>query len=102
MSGTTELARTHLARIVGPAHVLTDADQLEGALVEPRGLYRGAARALVRPADTAQVSAVVAACAEARAPITPQGGNTGLVGGQIPDRARDRAVAEAPQPRARG
>jgi FAD/FMN-containing dehydrogenase len=73
-----------LARIVGSAHVLTDPDQLEGALVEPRGLYRGSARALVRPADTAQVSAVVAACAEARTPITPQGGNTGLVGGQIP------------------
>jgi FAD/FMN-containing dehydrogenase len=82
-AATTDLL-DKLARIVGSTHVLTDADQLEGALVEPRGLYRGAARALVRPADTVQVSAVVAACAEARAPITPQGGNTGLVGGQIP------------------
>jgi FAD/FMN-containing dehydrogenase len=73
-----------LKGIVGPGHVLTDAADFEGALVEPRGLFTGAARALVRPADTAEVSAVVAACAAARAPIVPQGGNTGLVGGQIP------------------
>ena len=73
-----------LRAIVGPSHVLTDADALAGALVEPRGLYVGQARALVRPASTAEVSAVVAACAAARTPITPQGGNTGLVGGQIP------------------
>ena len=83
MSDTTQLLDV-LSQIVGPAHVLTAADQLEAALVEPRGLYRGHARALVRPASTAEVAAVVKACAEARAPITPQGGNTGLVGGQIP------------------
>jgi len=73
-----------LSAIVGPGHVLTDAEAVAGALVEPRGLYSGRARALVRPASTAEVSAVVAACAAARTPITPQGGNTGLVGGQIP------------------
>ena len=73
-----------LRQIVGASHVLTDADALAGALTEPRGLFRGAARALVRPANTAEVSAVVAACAEARVPVVPQGGNTGLVGGQIP------------------
>jgi FAD/FMN-containing dehydrogenase len=65
--------------------VLTDPEAFAGALVEPRGLYVGCARALVRPANTAEVAAVVAACARAGAPITPQGGNTGLVGGQIPD-----------------
>jgi len=47
-----------LRAIVGPSHVLTDADALAGALVEPRGLYVGQARALVRPASTAEVSAV--------------------------------------------
>jgi FAD/FMN-containing dehydrogenase len=73
-----------LKAIVGPNHVLTDPDALAGALVEPRGLYKGCARALVRPASTAEVSAVVAACAGSQAPIVPQGGNTGLVGGQIP------------------
>jgi FAD/FMN-containing dehydrogenase len=73
-----------LRAIVGPAHVLTESADFEGALVEPRGLYKGEARALVRPANTAEVAAVVAACAAAKAPIVAQGGNTGLVGGQIP------------------
>ncbi len=73
-----------LRAIVGPAHVLTEAADFEGALVEPRGLFTGEALALVRPANTAEVAAVVAACAEAKTPIVPQGGNTGLVGGQIP------------------
>ena len=74
-----------LARIVGPRNVLTEADAFAGALVEPRGLYFGSARALVRPANTQEVAAVVAACAAAHTPITPQGGNTGLVGGQTPE-----------------
>jgi FAD/FMN-containing dehydrogenase len=73
-----------LRSIVGPNHVLTEAGDFEGALVEPRGLFRGSARALVRPANTAEVSAVVATCAKARVAVVPQGGNTGLVGGQIP------------------
>jgi len=73
-----------LRAIVGPAHVLTEAADFEGALVEPRGLFAGEALALVRPANTAEVASVVAACAEAKTPIVPQGGNTGLVGGQIP------------------
>jgi FAD/FMN-containing dehydrogenase len=73
-----------LAGIVGPAHMLTDAHDFAGALVEPRGLFTGCARALVRPANTAEVAAVVAACAAAKTAIVPQGGNTGLVGGQIP------------------
>jgi FAD/FMN-containing dehydrogenase len=73
-----------LAGIVGPAHLLTDAQDFAGALLEPRGLYTGCARALVRPANAAEVAAVVAACAAAGTPIVPQGGNTGLVGGQIP------------------
>ncbi len=73
-----------LAGIVGPAHFLTDPQEFAGALVEPRGLFTGCARALVRPASTAEVAAVVAACAAAGAPLVPQGGNTGLVGGQIP------------------
>ena len=73
-----------LRALVGPTHVLTEAADFAGALVEPRGLFTGKARALVRPGDTAEVAAVVAACAAAKVAIVPQGGNTGLVGGQIP------------------
>ncbi len=74
-----------LARIVGGAHVLVDPALIAGNLEEPRGLYRGKALALVRPADTREVAAVVAYCNAARIAIVPQGGNTGLVGGQTPD-----------------
>jgi FAD/FMN-containing dehydrogenase len=74
-----------LAEIVGAAHVVTDPDLIAGHLIEPRGLYKGAALALVRPSSTQETAQVLALCAAHRIPVTPQGGNTGLVGGQIPD-----------------
>jgi FAD/FMN-containing dehydrogenase len=73
-----------LARIVGAANVVVDPDVLAPYLEEPRGLFRGRAIAVARPGSTAEVAAVVAACAAAGVAIVPQGGNTGLVGGQIP------------------
>jgi len=74
-----------LQNIVGPRHVLTDPALFAGALVEPRGLYHGKAFALVRPGSTKEVASVAALCNEARIGMVPQGGDTGLVGGQIPD-----------------
>ncbi len=74
-----------LAGIVGASHVVTDPDLIAGHLVEPRGLYQGRALALVRPDSTAQTARVAAFCNDRRVPVVPQGGNTGLVGGQIPD-----------------
>jgi FAD/FMN-containing dehydrogenase len=87
MSGLAapENALSALAAIVGDAQVLTDATLIAGHLAEPRGLYRGKALALVRPATTTEVSGIVALCNEWRIPLVPQGGNTGLVGGQTPD-----------------
>ena len=73
-----------LQNIVGSRHVLTDPELFAGALVEPRKLYRGQALALVRPGSTKEVADVAAFCNEARIGMVPQGGNTGLVGGQIP------------------
>ncbi len=81
-----------LARIVGAGHALTDSDLLAGALVEPRGLYQGKALALVRPASTAEVAEVLAFCNAARIGVVPQGGNTGLVGGQTPDESGDQVI----------
>ncbi len=72
-----------LRSIVGPQAVLTDPEALEPHLTEWRGLYRGAATALVEPGTTAEAANVVAACAAARVAMVPQGGNTGLVGGAI-------------------
>ncbi len=83
MSGTDPLL-TALVDIVGTAHVLVDADLRAGYETDWTGRFHGSARAVVRPADGAQVAAVLARCSEARAPVVPQGGNTGLVGGSVP------------------
>ena len=85
-----------LEGIVGPRHVLTDPALFAGALVEPRGLYQGKALALVRPGSTEEVAAIAAFCNEARIAIVPQGGNTGLVGGQTPGRERRSRSSSRP------
>ncbi len=74
-----------LAALVGPSHVVTDPDLIAAHLIEPRGLYQGRALALVRPVSTEQTARVVALCHDRRVPLVPQGGHTGLVGGQTPD-----------------
>ena len=74
-----------LIALVGGAHVLVDAAELQPWLTDWRGRYHGAARCLVRPGTRAEVAAVVAACAEAGAPLVPQGGNTSLCGAATPD-----------------
>jgi FAD/FMN-containing dehydrogenase len=73
-----------LRAAVGAAHVLVDGD-LSGYEIDWRKRYRGRARAVVRPGSTAEVAAVVRACAANGTAIVPQGGNTGLVGASIPD-----------------
>jgi FAD/FMN-containing dehydrogenase len=73
-----------LSAIVGAAHVLQDPAAMAPYLEEPRGLYHGAARCVVRPQTTAQVAAILALCHETGTAVVAQGGNTGLVGGQTP------------------
>jgi FAD/FMN-containing dehydrogenase len=73
-----------LAAIVGPGNIFTDAADLVPYLEEERGLYRGAALAVIRPGSTAEVAGVVKFCASAGIPMVPQGGNTGLCGGGVP------------------
>ena len=72
-----------LADIVGAPQVLTG-DAAAGYAVDWTGRFRGATPAVVRPADTAEVAAVLARCTEAGLAVVPQGGNTGLVGGGVP------------------
>ncbi|HXW19266.1 MAG TPA: FAD-binding oxidoreductase [Roseiarcus sp.] len=81
-----------LAAIVGAAHVVVDPEMLASHLIEPRGLYQGRALALVRPGSTAEIAGVLAFCNKARIPVVPQGGNTGLVGGQTPDESGDQII----------
>jgi FAD/FMN-containing dehydrogenase len=80
-----------LRAIVGDAHVLTGGD-LSAWELDWRKRARGKALAVVRPADTAQVAAVVRACAAAGVSMVPQGGNTGLVGGSTPDASGRQVV----------
>jgi FAD/FMN-containing dehydrogenase len=81
--------RDTLAGIVGSPHVLSDPSLRAGFERDWTGRWRGDALAVVRPADTDQVAAVVQACGQARTAIVTQGGNTGLVGGGVPRPARD-------------
>ncbi len=73
-----------LRHTVGAAHVLTEGD-LTAWEQDWRRRARGKALAVVRPGSTQEVAAVVRACAAAGAAIVPQGGNTGLSVGSIPD-----------------
>jgi D-lactate dehydrogenase (cytochrome) len=73
-----------LRTVVGPRGFIDDPQEMEPYLVEGRGLFHGAAKAVLRPRSTAEVAEIVRLCAEARLPIVPQGGNTGLVGGGVP------------------
>ena len=73
-----------LREIVGDAHVLVDPDLRAPYETDWTRRFTGTARCVVRPADTAEVAGVVAACAAAGTPIVVQGGNTGLVGAGIP------------------
>jgi FAD/FMN-containing dehydrogenase len=74
-----------LRTAVGDAHVLTEPADVAAYVVDWTGTHQGRALAVVRPGSTAEVAAVVRACAESRTPVVPQGGNTGLVGGGVPD-----------------
>ncbi len=81
-----------LAAIVGDRNVLVDPAKTAAYLIEPRDLFKGRALCVVKPGSTAEVAAVVAFCAETGTGIVPQGGNTGLVGGQTPSERGDEIV----------
>ena len=75
-----------LRACLGQAHVLLPGEHdLSGYERDWRKRYAGRALAVVRPADTAQVAAIVSLAREHGVPLVPQGGNTGLVGGGVPD-----------------
>ncbi|MEA2481007.1 MAG: hypothetical protein QOJ07_2929 [Thermoleophilaceae bacterium] len=73
-----------LADAVGARHVLTDEDMRAQYETDWTRRFHGSAAAVVRPASTDEVGAVLRACAAAGVGVVPQGGNTGLVGGSVP------------------
>jgi len=72
-------------QLVGAAHVLTEAADTAAFLTDWRRRYTGTALAVVKPGNADEVAAVVRLCGRFRVPIVPQGGNTGLVLGSVPD-----------------
>jgi D-lactate dehydrogenase (cytochrome) len=83
----TTIAPDLLARfiaLVGQKYAVTDPAEQEKYLIEGRNLYRGTSPAILRPGSVAEVAAILRLANETGTPIVPQGGNTGLVGGQIP------------------
>jgi FAD/FMN-containing dehydrogenase len=76
---------SRLSAIVGPRHALTDPADQAPYLSEPRGLWHGRAAVVLRPGSVREVSEILRLAHETAAPVVPQSGNTGLVGGQTPD-----------------
>jgi FAD/FMN-containing dehydrogenase len=73
-----------LVRIVGEDYAIRDEAAMAPYLVEWRDRYRGKAALVLKPAETEEIAAILKLANEAKTAIVPQGGNTGLVGGQIP------------------
>jgi len=80
------------AAAIGAQYVLTEAHDTAPYLSDWRRRYEGAARAVLCPADTAEVAAIVKLAREHRVALVPQGGNTGLAGGATPDASGRQAV----------
>ena len=70
--------------VVGEKNAITNAADQEPYLTEQRGLYRGHTQLVLRPGSTEEVAAILKLADETKTAIVPQGGNTGLVGGQTP------------------
>ena len=81
---TSNALLVELRALLGEQQVLTEGD-LSAWQIDWRKRWVGKALAVVRPGSTAEVAAVVQACARHGTALVPQGGNTGLVGGGVPD-----------------
>ena len=88
----SESAKSLLSRLetlLGPKGYSEDADVLAPWLSDWRGIYCGAAMAMLSPSSVDEVSAIVSLAREAGVPLVPQGGNTGMVGGATPSASGD-------------
>lgn len=81
-----------LKEIVGEKGFVGGEADMAPYLVERRELYKGRAAAVIRPASVEEVSAIMKVAHEAAIHVVPQGGNTGLVGGQMPDGTGEEIV----------
>src|SRR5467141_3492790 len=77
-------------KIVGDKYAVTDAADIAPYVTEERDLFHGHSPLVLRPGSTAEVSAICKLATEHRIALVPQGGNTGLLGGQTPRRGEVR------------
>jgi FAD/FMN-containing dehydrogenase len=78
---------TFIARLtdaLGPKGVSTDAHEIDPHISDWRGRWKGSTPVLVKPASTEEVSAAMTLCAEYGLAVNPQGGNSGMVNGSVP------------------
>ncbi|MGC4026991.1 MAG: FAD-binding oxidoreductase [Mesorhizobium sp.] len=80
------------AAIVGEKYAVRAGADIVPFVSEPRGLYGGVTPLVLRPGSVDEVSRIMALATETRTPVVPQGGNTGLVGGQMPDKSGGQIV----------
>ncbi|HMG42437.1 MAG TPA: FAD-binding oxidoreductase [Acidimicrobiales bacterium] len=95
MSGSGDLDGflAEAGKVVGERHVLTDPADTAGHVVDWTRRWTGSTGGVVRPADTDEVAGLVAAARRYHVALVAQGGNTGLVGGAIPQ-AADQVVVD--------
>jgi FAD/FMN-containing dehydrogenase len=77
--------RDAIQAVTGPRGILTDPADVAPYAEDWRRLYQGRTAAVLRPASTEELANVVRLCAESGVPVVPQGGNTSMVGGAVPD-----------------
>src|SRR5436305_14083764 len=75
---------SRFAAIVGERYAITEPTMQAPYLREMRDLYHGHTPMVLRPGSVAEISTILKLANETRTPVVPQGGNTGLVGGQLP------------------
>lgn len=83
---------TELKSLLGESGVIEDPAELAPFNQDWRGIYKGQALAVARPKNTQQVAEVVKLCQQHQLAIVPQGGNTGLCGGAVPDGSGQQLV----------
>ena len=81
-----------LATLVGRSAVIASPADLDVYTSEPRGQFHGRALCMVEPETPAKVAAFLSFCASRNIGVVPQGGNTGLVGGQTPDASGSQII----------
>jgi FAD/FMN-containing dehydrogenase len=92
MTLQTQTLQARLGDIVGAGNVLSAPADTKPYFTDWRKQYGAPAECVVRPANTAEVSRVVALCARENVAVVPQGGNTGLCGGSVPTGTRREIV----------